>query len=251
MTADPMTACTWPILAEPYAAALRRAVGLVFHELEPAGIIAAGSVIRGKAHASSDLDVYVVHLGATRRRIQRLFDSVPAEIFINPPSAVRGYFADEDRDGRPLTAHMLATGVVVFRADPVVDELRVEAAEWLRQETKPSDGELVSSRYSVASRLEDALDVLDSDATTATMLLGDAVLAMLEYHCKATRGRIPRRKDLVAQLATEQPDIAVRTVAFFRTSELAERARLATEIADRTIGARGFFEWDSGWGPAG
>jgi predicted nucleotidyltransferase len=250
MIADFTSLCTWPSLPEPFASALRLAVEFIFRELDPVGIVATGTIIRGTAHANSDLDLYVIHVAPHRRRIQRFFNGVPTEIFVNPPAAVRVYFGEEDRDGRRLTAHMLATGVVIFRAGAVVDELRAEAAEWLAKETRLSDFERTSTRHTIASRLEDALDVLGADDVTATMLLGDAVLAMLEYLCKAEHGQIPRRKDLLAQLTAEHPDVADRAVEFFRASLVSDRARLAMEIADRTIDARRFFEWDSGAGPA-
>jgi predicted nucleotidyltransferase len=249
MTADYETQCTWPNLAEPFASALRDAVDFIFQEFEPVGVIAAGTIVRGTAHPSSDLDLYVVHGAPYRRRVQRFFRGVPTEIFVNPPAAVRGYFADEDRDGRRLTAHMLATGAVIFSNDAVVDTLRAEAAHWLEKETLISEFERVSSRYTIASRLEDGLDVLGSDDVTASMLLSEAVLAMLEFTCRADSGKIPRRKDLLAVIAARQPEVAGLAAQFFRATAHAERARIAVDIADRTIGARGFFPWDSGAGP--
>jgi hypothetical protein len=242
--------CTWPTLAEPFATALRQAVDFIFTECDPIGIVATGTIIRETAHANSDLDLYVVHLAPHRRRIQRFFNDVPAEIFVNPPPAVRSYFAEEDGAGRRLTAHMLATGVVIFRTDPIVDELRAEAAQWLAKETQMSESERVTGRYAIASGVEDALDVIGTDDVTASMLLADAVLAMLEYSCKAESGQIPRRKDLLSHVAARQPKIAELATKFFRATAVAERAHLALAIADDTIGARGFFSWESGWGPA-
>ncbi len=241
---------TWPALTEPFATGLRAAVDFICQELEPIGIIATGTIVRGNPHRNSDLDLYVVHLAAYRRRIQRRFNGVPVEIFINPPSAVRAYFAEEDRDGRRLTAHMLATGVVIFQAGPVIEQLRTEAAEWLDKQTEASDFERVSTRYSIASALEDGLDLVGDDNVSATMLLGESVVAMLEYLCKAERGQIPRRKDLLARIATAHPGLAALVTQFFEVGDVSARARLAAEIADQTIGTRGFFEWDSGAGPA-
>lgn len=250
MTSDRIAQCSWPALDEPFATALRDAVAFIFTDVDPVGIIATGTIVRGTAHPSSDLDLYAIHLAPFRRRIQRFFANVPTEIFVNPPAAIRAYFAEEDRDGRRLTAHMLATGTVVFQSNSVVDELRTEAIHWLGKRTPLSDFERVSTRYTIASRLEDALDVLAADGATATMLLSETVLAMLEYRCKAADGQIPRRKDLLVRTVLEDPDVARRVVEFFGTSDLAQRAQLAVEIADRTIGARGFFAWDSGVGPA-
>jgi predicted nucleotidyltransferase len=249
VSADVASRCTWPNLPEPFATALRQTVDFLFQELEPVGIVATGTIVRGNAHASSDLDLYVIHLASYRRRIQRFFAGVPTEVFVNPPAAVRAYFADEDHSGRRLTAHMLATGVVVFRSDQIVDDLRVEAEQWLAKETSMSDSERVSARYAIASSLEDALDVIGRDDVTAAMLLADAVIGMLEYVCKAESGRIPRRKDLLAYLAADHPDIAGLAAEFVRAVPVNERADIALKIADRTIGVRGFFPWDSGPGP--
>jgi hypothetical protein len=243
--------CTWPNLPEPFASALQDAVDFIFQEVaDPVGIIATGTIIRGTAHASSDLDIWVVHLEPHRRRIQRFFGGVPTEIFINPPSAVRAYFAEEDRDGRRVTAHMLATGFVIFSSDQVVDELRAEAARWLAKNSPMSEFDRVGARHTLASRLEDALDVIGTDKVTAEMLLAETVPAMLEFACKSESGQVPRRKDLLVQLASKQPKVAELAGEFFRATDVSERVRLAMAIADETIAARGFFPWDSGPGPA-
>jgi uncharacterized protein (TIGR02246 family) len=236
----------WPPLAPPYDEALRAAVGAVMAEVEPTGIVATGTIVRGVAHASSDLDVFVIHEAPFRRRIQRLFRGVPTEIFINPPTTVRRYFVEEHRDGRPITAHMLATGVVVFQSNGVVDELRREAADWLARRAPLSADGAVRSRYAAASRLEDAVDVAAADADTATMLATQAVAAMLEHRCRATDGRVPRGKDLLGTLSASDPELGRLAHAFFAAGTIGERLGAAEAIADRTIAARGFFEWDSG-----
>jgi hypothetical protein len=94
------------------------------------------------------------------------------------------------------------------------------------------------------------LDLVGSDDVSATMLLSESVVAMLEYLCKAERGQIPRRKDLLPQVATQHPDLAGLVAEFFAVTDVTDRTRLGAEIADRTIDARGFFEWDSGAGSA-
>jgi hypothetical protein len=239
----------WPDLPQPFSTALQDAVDYILAEFDPVGIVATGTIVRGEAHAHSDLDLYVVHLAAYRRRVQRFFNDVPTEIFVNPPSAVRAYFVEEDQAGRRLTAHMLATGFVVFRTGQLMDELRAEAQQWLAKETSMSEFERVAERYGIASQLEDAIDVLGTDEDTATMLLADAVLAMLEYACKSSRGQIPRRKELLATLTLHAPEIARLATAFYRAATVAERATIALGLADQTIAARGFFPWDSGPGP--
>jgi|SRR4051812_14474512 hypothetical protein len=250
MATDSPRPLTWPALDEPFATALREAMQFIFDEVEPIGVVAAGTIVRGTADARSDLDLYVVHDAAYRRRVQRFFNGVPAEIFVNPPAAIRGYFEEEHRDGRRLTAHMVATGVVVFQDGPIVDELRAEAREWLARPAAMSAAERTTARYAIATRLEDALDVIDSDETTADLLLAAAVLAMLEYRCRSNNGRIPRSKELVATVRAMDAEAGRLADGFSRATDVRERRDMAVALADRLIGARGFFEWDSGAGPA-
>jgi hypothetical protein len=174
---------------------------------------------------------------------------VPAEIFINPPEAIRTYFTDDHAAGRPVTAHMLATGHVVLARGAELQELRREAAAWLERRSYFSEAMAVRARYFAATRYEDATDVANQDPATATMLLAPAVTEMLELWYRARVGTVPRGKDLLARVADLDPDLATMARRVFSDAPFAERQVTAAEVADRTIGVRGFFEWDSGTEP--
>jgi hypothetical protein len=238
--------CCWPNLSDPYDTALREAVAFVFGETEPVGIIATGTIIRGEAHATSDLDIYVLHRAPYRRRVQRFSNGVPTEIFINPPHTVRQYFVEEHHDGRLITAHMLATGVVVFEDDPVVAQLRAESREWLKRPIALSPDRALSARYAAATRLEDGADIAATDPRGATMLLTQAVASMLEFWFLASGERIPRSKKLLSTAAVRDPTLGSLIDQFFAATHVAQRVEAAEAIGDHTIGARGFFAWDSG-----
>lgn len=247
---DPLAACSWPPLASRHATALREAVAYLLAEVDAVGVVAAGTIVRDRPHAASDLDLHVIHEVPCRRRVQRYFgERVPTEIFVNPPAAIRAYFAAEHETGRPATAHMLATGHVVLARRPVVEELRREAAEWLARPSAPSASALLRARYEAATRFEDAVDVAGDDAETATMLLGRAVTAMLETWCRMRLGTIPRGKDLLAQVTGLDPRLGAAARAVFGDEPLSRRLAAAEQVADHTVDARGFFEWDSGAEP--
>jgi hypothetical protein len=107
--------CTCPDLAERYDVALREAVAFTLGRFpETVAIAAAGTIVRGSPSASSDLDLYVIHEAAYQQRLQYVFSGVPAEIFVNPEVQVRTYLGREQRHGRPIAAHMLATGFPVL-----------------------------------------------------------------------------------------------------------------------------------------
>src|SRR5262245_14981351 len=105
----------------------------------PLGIVVAGSIVRGEAGPTSDLDVFVIHDQPWRLRDQRWFEGIPAELFVNPPGQVRRYFRNEHGDGRPCTAHMFATGVALPPVAPIVEALVAEAHDWLARPLAPVD----------------------------------------------------------------------------------------------------------------
>ncbi|WP_437321278.1 nucleotidyltransferase domain-containing protein [Sorangium sp. So ce385] len=243
--ADALARCLWPELSPRYASALRAAVGFVLERFEPLAIVAAGSIVRGHGDRSSDLDLFVIHGAPYKQRLQRWFgEDVPVEIFVNPPAAVREYWAAEHQHARPSAAHMIATGFPVL-GSPLLDELRAEAAAWLAKRSDFTPDQDAWERYSAATLLEDAVDVAERDPVMASALLAEAVLAILRYHLRARNGVLPRTKELFAELDRSDPDVARRARGFFEAAALEDRMSAAHAIADACIGARGFFPWES------
>jgi hypothetical protein len=238
-----LMALHWPDLAEPYRQALHEAVDLVLARYAVWGIIASGSILRGAADSSSDLDIYVVHAQPVRQRLQRRFAGVPAEIFVNPPAQIRRYFAEE-RD-RPSTAHMLATGCVVLDEHPVVAELQAEARTWLATPPNLSEAQLTWRRYMAADAYDNARDVADRDRATADLILHDAVRQMLEYAFLAANRHLPRVKAMLAALAELDPALGRLASDYYTATTSPARFALAAEIAQRTLHTTGFFAWES------
>ncbi len=235
----------YPDLKEPFATALREAVQFVLSQVAPAGLIAAGSILRGKPDKSSDLDIYVIHQGDWRQRMQKWFNGVPCEIFINPPAAIESYFDEEQAGARPMTAHMLGTGFVLLNADPIVDLLIQRARNKLAQPPLSNNLRLMMARYNAAMQFEDAMDVAGRDISTANMILCKSVSSALEYFFLARSRMMPRDKDLLAELAAIEPKTAAMAQQFFSSGQWEERVATAGMLMDRIIGARGFFEWES------
>ncbi len=242
---DLLDQCHWPDLPERYATALRQAVAFILGHADVLGIIASGTILRGCPDPSSDLDFYVIARGRTRQRVQRIFAGVPAEVFINPPARIERYLVEEAAEGRPIAAHMLATGFVILATDPVVDELRARAAVILAATRPASPQQLTVARYMAATLFEDAVDVAGRDPATAGMILAQAVVAMLHYLFQKEHKHQPRGKDLLQATASLDPQVGDLARSFFLAGDPAVRLDLAGQIADRTIGVRGFFEWEA------
>lgn len=240
-----MERCRFPHLNEPYGTALREVVAYILGRWRPLGIVAAGTIVRGKPARSSDLDMLVVHAAAERQRVQKLFNGVPAEIFVNPPWQVEQYLASERRDGRPLTAHMFATGSVILDEDGTIARLRTLAARELARRPDPAALFLTARRYAAATLLEDALDIAWTDPEMSTALLGEAVLEAVRYRFWAAGEWQPRQKDLLRRLAVLDAQLAAQVREFYRATVIGERIRIARNLLEASVGAAGFFEWES------
>jgi predicted nucleotidyltransferase len=237
--------CDFPKLPTKYDVALHGAVSFVLASFMPVEIIASGTILRGNPDATSDIDLWVVHLEPVRQRLQKFFNTVPVEIFVNPPWTIETYFVQDQANARPISAHMMATGHVILARDPIVAELR-QKAEWLlTQPPDLSEEAIVRARYGAATRFEDAIDITTRNPIGASMMLSQSLLEIMRFAFMQARRFIPRDKDLLQEFSKIDNDSAARVRAFFQTSEQEERVNLATEVADKVLGTRGFFEWTS------
>jgi predicted nucleotidyltransferase len=245
MTASSTPDLTWPRLAAPYDAALRAAVEDVLAAYAPTAIIVAGSVLRGQGGPTSDIDLYMLHRVPYRQRLQRHYAGVSFEIFINPPQQVRRYFVEEHSAARPVTAHILTTGFVVLDRDPLLQDLRTEAAAWLSKPPPLDDDALLWRRYQIADELDNARDIVETDPACAALILHSVVNRLVEYAFLARSQNLPRQKAIVATLTALDPAAGATVRAFYATADASTQLALATQLAQHLTGAVTFFAWDS------
>jgi hypothetical protein len=206
--------------------------------------VACGTIMRGTPDKSSDLDLCVLHRASFRQRVQRLYNGVPCEIFVNPPSRVPDYFRKERKARRPLTAHMLATGVPVYDPEGIAAELMMQAKAELAS-IEPVDQEaLTRDRYFAASLFEDAVDLRERDEAAAVLLLGSAVYELVRCRLISEPAWIPRHKEFAEILRRIDPECAVLAERAGNGS-VDERFAAADALCRHVTGASGFFEWAS------
>lgn len=237
--------CRWPELSDPYDAALKEAVAFILERFKAHGILVSGSIVRGNPNPHSDLDIMVLHAKNQRQRLQRFFQGVPTEIFLNPQQSIRSYFQSEHKRGRPSTAHMWSTGFVVLDCDPVVNVLQQEAAEWLQKSPDLSSLELTMDRYFNADEFENALDIADSDPAMAILLMHHAVFSMVAYRFLAANLNVPRHKEMLARLKGIDPLAGELVQRFLTEPELARKFELGKQVAQTLNGDISFFEWET------
>jgi uncharacterized protein (DUF433 family) len=239
------TMLAWPTLPSTYDQALRQAVDYILgrYHVNVLGIIVSGTIIQGRPDPTSDFDIYVIHARPQRQRVQKRFQGVPAEIFVNPPAAIRRYF--EEEWDRPCTANMLANGFVVLDRDPVVEELRAEARQWLQKLPELSERQRVWHRYGVVDDFDNAKDIRESDPANASRILHGVVDQMIRYAFLAANRRLPRDKEMLARLGELDPKLGGLARDYYLAAETTVRFQLAEQIALHTVQETEFFEWES------
>ena len=189
----------------------------------------AGSVVRGDATATSDLDLVVVYgrLDAAYRE-SFLHRGWPVEVFVHDPATLRYFFLKSDGTrGVPTLADMVASGVPLPEASDAARSLQALAAEVIA--TGParwSERELASSRYAITNLVDDLRSPRSNAESVAT---ATALYPALSQHFlraqglwSATAKAIPRRLHAVA------PSIAQRFTDAF--AELFETGRAESVI---------------------
>jgi hypothetical protein len=232
-------------LQEKHRIALRLALESVASVTDPVGIVVSGSIIRGNPGPSSDLDIVVLHDQPWRRRIQRLFNGTPTELFINSQEWIEHYIRDEATRGRPSTAHMLTTGLLVKDREDRMAGLIRTAHEVLARGPGLRPDALLRERYLAACLVEDALDFEGADTADARRILALAVDALVRYAYLQANRHLPRSKERLQLLAGFAPDLA-RLLSKTLGEAPADAMGTLRQASELALGVSGFFEWDSG-----
>ena len=229
-----------------YRLALDRALAWLTTHFAPTGIVVSGSILRGNPQPNSDFDLYVLHEQAFRQRVQKRFNGVPCEIFVNNAAQVRAYFASEWRGNRPVTAHLLATGQVVHgHANPQLRALLAEARHYATQAAPLTDEQATFRNYGLATLFEDATDTLATDALTCCYLLDQVVAQVVEYAFVARQRPLPRVKDRLRSLSELEAGLGFGVQQYYQAAGVEEKYALAKALVFQVAGAWEFFEWAS------
>jgi hypothetical protein len=232
-------------LPAPFDGALREAVSYLHERFDPIGIVVSGTIVRGTGQATSDLDIVVVHEESWRQRVQRFFNGVPCEMFVNPAFQLRRTLEMEAAEGRPIVAHMLTTGVIVEDPTGICATLQEEARTNLEAGPQMPALDLLNWQYGIATQFEDATDLRDIEPDRARTLMVDSLVQAVKWHFLNLGRWLPRSKALLDDLDALDPALGADVRAALREPDLDRMIALAEPIMRRIIGHTGFFEWES------
>jgi len=234
-------------MTERHTIALQEALHWINNHFNAIGIVVSGSIVRGNADVHSDFDIFVIHEEPWRQRVQKYFNGVPCELFINNPAQVYLYFENELKNNRPVTANIISTGKIVKGAhDARLQQLWKDAATYATQSPVVTEEQLLFRIYGMSNMLEDATDVLNTDTATAQYFLDKTIIELVDFLFLRNKTPLPRTKERLAILQEIEPGAGKKIAAYYASGTCQDKYALVSDLLYTLFNQSGFFEWSSG-----
>ncbi|MEE3953487.1 nucleotidyltransferase domain-containing protein [Peribacillus frigoritolerans] len=122
------------------------------------GALLAGSVIRGEATKTSDLDIVVFDKTLSSPYRESLIDFGWAiEVFVHNLTSYKHFFESDYERARPSMPRMVLEGIIL-KDDRIIESIKKEAKEILEQGPKKwSDETIKTKRYFITDALDDLI----------------------------------------------------------------------------------------------
>ncbi|HET7627200.1 MAG TPA: nucleotidyltransferase domain-containing protein [Bacillales bacterium] len=128
---------------------------VVEHFPNARGALLGGSVTRGDATETSDLDVIVLQDGVQPFRTSAVYSEWPIEVFVQSPDSLDLFFELERESGVPLLIRLFAEAVPVKR-DTETAAIQTKAIELLEKGPVPwSQQKITQARYFITDVVDD------------------------------------------------------------------------------------------------
>lgn len=120
------------------------------------GALLAGSVVRGEATKTSDLDIVIFDKSyQSSYRESVLQYDWPIEVFAHNLNSYQDYFASDYKRARPSLARMISDGIVI-KDNGIIDSIKYEANELLSTGPETWSTKIINTkRYFITDNLED------------------------------------------------------------------------------------------------
>ena len=199
-----------------------------------------GSVARGEAGPTSDLDVTVLLPGPPAPFRESLrHGGWPVELFVHTRTSLEGYL-DGDRGRRRPTLHRLVgESVVLLDTDGSGERLRASCAAGVLAGPPPlSADELASARYTVTDLLDDLVGARDaaemlSVAATLWEPAGSLLLTGAGRWTGAGKGLLRELRAYDAQEGTSYADRLLAGLGAAAAGDADPLARVCQDVLDR------------------
>lgn len=164
----------------------------------------AGSVVRGKEHAGSDLDIVIIADDDTPNWGTFEEFGWPIEVFVRTPDTYTTAFANEVQQRWPLFISLCNEGAILYDYDGLASILKNEAKRVFDEGPAPlTAGEISWYRYLLTWMIDDVNDA--SDVTEGYIMAHELAATAAEFLLLHHRQWLGRGKWLIRNLRQTLP----------------------------------------------
>lgn len=226
------------------------------------GALVCGSYVTGNPTPHSDIDLHIILSEDTdwRERGNRVVAGFVIEYFANPPRQFAEYFKEDYESNDRSAVVQILTGWVLFDTQGAIEQLKLEAREWLKKPfAKPSDTAVELSKYTLWDILDNLQDAWEQKTPDFAYIYHNTICLTTRIYCQflgqpvigfGKQYRCLSHSDVAARKYLMDPFPDERFVdLFIRATTETDQTRmlpLAEEMTDHVWQAMGGFEID-GW----
>jgi hypothetical protein len=208
---------------------------LHIHYPDSIGAFVSGSVIRGDATPTSDIDIAVLYDQSFDdiHRFSTTVDDWPIEFFVHNKKAQEFYFEKDRRRGMCIMPTIVAYGVIIPAANTLLLDQQRTALEII--EAGPpvlSSEDIDLRRYAITDQLDDFTDATNIGARNA--ILSQLHNRLGDFYLRTLNQWSGEGKSLIRVMGEFDPEFCTEFVRSFRTAYSSdsnlEILNLATKI---------------------
>lgn len=194
---------------------------------EVVGVIMFGSWARGNNRADSDVDLVVILTEGYRRTVENR-DGQDFEIIYTTEKSAFEYWESHKDDATGLWE----VAKILYDKDGTIKQLQEKTQEMLKTGKKPIDEfQLGQFRFDAEDTLKYVETIIESDPTTANLILTNKVFALTELFFDIHQLWTPAPKQRLAKIKELKPELFDLLKEFYiDTQPLAAKLDIAKKI---------------------
>lgn len=199
------------------------------------GALLAGSVVRGEATETSDLDIVVFESNLSSSYRKSIIEfGWPIEVFVHSLTSYKPFFISDRERARPSMPRMIAEGILLKDVG-VIESIKNEAIELLANgPEKWSEETITTKRYFITDALD---DFIGSTKRAEEIFIASTIAELLsEFILRSNRQWIGHSKWIVRSLKQFDEIFADKFVeafdVFYKTDDKTKIIQLVDKVLE-------------------
>ncbi|QOR64716.1 nucleotidyltransferase domain-containing protein [Cytobacillus suaedae] len=202
------------------------------------GALLAGSVVRGEATETSDLDIIVFdsQIDSSYRESTIKF-GWPIELFVHNLNSYKSFFKSDCERARPSLPRMVSEGIVL-KDNGIISSIKIEASELLENGPEEWSSDTIRiKRYFITDTLDDF--IVSKKRSEEIFIAGTLADIVSEFVLRTNKKWIGTSKWIVRSLKEHDKEFANRFVQAFDSYYKTGEKHKVIQIVDSVLEPHG------------